>query len=383
MGKGEWTIMAIFTAIGVVFTIIAITAESVVAKWIWGILAFAVLAFTLYATIEGVVKSKRKPKDMADLLLEYLKEESKKPDFAQKLADGADEQAARRDLLYKAQQPYDDDYGYSCTNPIMTSSVWSSDKYLGNLRTLDGKQFTWDRLGSQCVYQIGTVENVMVDEYQLRINNWPDKVIYICPYGHNGTFAPKGLTLQEKIDKSVQTICRLYPSFDLEEQKQNPTFLQLIKLGIGMQEAYEVIYKDRLLMRKAASLAPEGTACISDEEAYQFLCNKDEFLGTVCYEAVTDEDVKTFAAEIGVTLGTGEIILKQERANAIQKATERKDYYRLQSNLVEEICREYPQFNLTKEMENQSFVNIVQAGIGLQLAFEVLHIDELFTRKAQ
>ncbi|MBQ9929635.1 MAG: hypothetical protein IJO72_02510 [Oscillospiraceae bacterium] len=382
MGKGEWTIMAVFTAIGVILAIIAITAESVIAKWIWGILAFAVLVFTLYATIEGIVKSKRKPKDMADLLLEYLKAESKKPDFAQKFADGVDEQSARRDLLYKAQQPYDDDYGYSCTNPIMTSSVWASDKYLGNLRTFDGEQFVWNRVGSQCVYQIGSVKNVMVDEYKIIANNWPDMVIYICPYGHNGSFAPKGLTLQEKIDKTAQAICRIYPSFDLEEEKHNPTFLQLIRLGIGMQEAYEVLNKEKLLSRKPANLTTEAETYISEDEAYQILCKRDEFLGTVCYEAVTEDDAKAFAEKLGVSFNTGKILLEEKRANEVKKATERKDYYRLQSNLVEEICREYPQFNLTKEMENQSFVNIVQAGIGLQLAFEVLHIDELFVRKA-
>ena len=63
MGKTEWTMTAIFTAIGAIFTIIAISVESVVAKWIWGILAAAVFIFTIYAIIDAIVKSRRKPKD--------------------------------------------------------------------------------------------------------------------------------------------------------------------------------------------------------------------------------------------------------------------------------------------------------------------------------
>ena len=75
MGKTEWTMTGIFTAIGALFTIFAISAESVVAKWIWGILAVAVFAFTIYAIIDAIVKSKRKPKDFADLLLQYMEQE--------------------------------------------------------------------------------------------------------------------------------------------------------------------------------------------------------------------------------------------------------------------------------------------------------------------
>lgn len=383
MEKGKWTMIAIFTAICAVFAIIAIAAESIATKWIWGILAFAVLAFTFHSTIEGIKKRKRKSKDMVDSFLNYLDDESKKTDFAQTLADGIDAHSGRRDLLYKAQQPYNEDYGYCCTNPIMTSSMWSSDKYLANLRTLDGKQFTWDRLSSQCVYQIGTVENVMVDQYLLRINSVPNKVIYICPYGHNSLYTPRGLTLQEKLNETTHIIRQLYPSFDLEEETQNATFLKLLNFGFGMQEVYEVIHKDSLLIRKTASLALEGVACASEEETYQFLCKNDDFLGTVCYEEVTEEQVQVFAKETGTSLNGARIILPKERAAAIKKATERKDYYMKQSKLVNKIRNEYPQFDLAKEMTNTTFANMVQSGIGLQLAFELLHIDELFVRKAQ
>lgn len=326
--------------------------------------------------IMRILTGKRKEKDATDVLLKYLKEESKKTDFAQKLADGSDAQSARRDLLYKAQQPYDDDYGYCCTNPIMTSSVWSSDKYLADLRTLDGKHFTWERLGSQCVYRIGNIENVMVDEYQLKVNNWPDKIIYICPYGHNDLFTPKGLTLQEKIDTAAQAIRQLYPSFDLEEEKKNLKFLRLIQLGVGIQEAYEVIHKNSLLARKASSPVTVNSVRISDEEAYQLLCSYDNFLKTDCYSA---EEIRTYAKGLGVSYSTAERLLNKNRIVEIER---KKDWYMQQSKLVNEIRNEYPQFSLAYEIKNETFANLVQAGINLQLAFEIVHVDELFTRKA-
>ena len=61
MGKVEWTMTAIFTAIGALFTSFAVSAESAVAKWIWGILAAAVFIFTIYAIIDAIVKSRRNP----------------------------------------------------------------------------------------------------------------------------------------------------------------------------------------------------------------------------------------------------------------------------------------------------------------------------------
>lgn len=380
MGKGEWTIMAIFTAIGAVLTIVAISVESVVAKWIWGILAVAVFAFTIYATIEGIVKSRRKPKDMADLLMDYLKEEAKKPDFAQKLADGADVQAQRRDLLFKAQRPHDADYGYSCANPIMTSSVWSSDKYLANLRTFDGKQFTWERKGSHCLYHIGEVENVMVDEYQLKLNNWPDKTIFICPYGHNGSFAPKGLVLQEEVDRVCQEIKKNHPSFDIEKEKENQLFLKLLKYGFGIKTAYEILHKDELLTKRTTATG-NNILGLSSEEYFEILCDNDSFLRSVKeYENDIEGEIKRRAEKNGLSFGTMSILFRHEREEEAQKAEKIKEHYLVQSQKAELLAREYANFDLREELKNEAFTQLVEAEIDLQLAYEIVHIDELFVR---
>ncbi len=196
MGKTEWTMTAIFTAIGAIFTIIAISVESVVAKWIWGILAAAVFIFTIYAIIDAIVKSRRKPKDLADLLLQYMEQESKKPGFKEDFAKKMEASANRRDILFESQRPDEENFGYSMSNPVMTSTVSSSDRYLASLRTLDGKSFTWERHASYCV-NIGDVEGVMVDKYQLYLDGEAYTEIFLCPYGHSSSYVPQGLKLAD------------------------------------------------------------------------------------------------------------------------------------------------------------------------------------------
>lgn len=196
MGKAEYTMMAIFTAIGAIFTVIAISVESVIAKWIWGILAAVVFVFTIYATIDSIIKSRRKPKDFADLLLQYMEQESKKPGFKEDFAKKMEASANRRNVLFESQRPDEENFGYSMSNPVMTSTVSSSDRYLERLRTLDGKSFTWERHGAYCV-NIGDVEGVMVDKYQLYLDGEEYAELFICPYGHSSSYVPHGLTLAE------------------------------------------------------------------------------------------------------------------------------------------------------------------------------------------
>lgn len=196
MGKVEWTMTAIFTAIGALFTFLAISADSMAAKWIWGILAAAVFIFTLYAAIDAIIKSRRKPKDLADLLIRHMEQEAKKPGFKEDLAKKMEASANRRTVLFKSQRPEEENFGYSMSNPVMTSTVSSSDRYLERLRTLDGKSFTWERNGSYCV-NIGDVEGVMVDKYQLYVDGEEYAEIFLCPYGHSSSYVPHGLTLAE------------------------------------------------------------------------------------------------------------------------------------------------------------------------------------------
>lgn len=104
MKKDEIILMSVFAGIGTVFAIIGVLVESIVAKWIWWILAIAVFGFTLYATIDAIVKNKRKPKDIFDLMIKMLEEEEKKPDFEENLKKNIEESAKRRDILFEGQK---------------------------------------------------------------------------------------------------------------------------------------------------------------------------------------------------------------------------------------------------------------------------------------
>lgn len=125
MSKTDIQMTAIFTGIGIVFAVIAFAVKSTLAKWIWGILAVVIFAFTIYAVIDAIIKNKRRPQDFADLLARAVAEEAKKPDFAKRMEEAAN----RRDILFKGQRTSDSDYGHSASNPIMTSTVSRSDEY--------------------------------------------------------------------------------------------------------------------------------------------------------------------------------------------------------------------------------------------------------------
>lgn len=197
MKKDDVIMSVVIGGIGVVFAVIAFLVHSTVAKWIWGILAVAVIGLCIYGTIDAIVRSRRKPKDMAELMVDFLKEQAKKPDFAEKMMKGIESGAQRREALYAGQRPEEDDYGYSTENPIMTSTINSTDRYLEALRTEGGKAVTWERLGSICLRELYGCENIMVDRYQLFVDGTAFKEIYICPYGHQSSHAPKGMYLAE------------------------------------------------------------------------------------------------------------------------------------------------------------------------------------------
>ena len=112
--------------------------------------------------------------------------------------EGLEEKGKRRDQLFDGQRLNADDYGYSEENPIMTSTIARTDDYLQKLRAPDGRSFTWERNGSISMREVHGVKSVIVDSYTLYLEGEKYKTIYICPYGHQSTTAPKGLALKEQ-----------------------------------------------------------------------------------------------------------------------------------------------------------------------------------------
>lgn len=102
---------------------------------------------------------------------------------------------SKRDAIFAGQRPLQEDYGYSCENPICTFSIGSSKKYLSRLRTTDGSQLYWTRLGSLSLKECNGVQNVIVDVYQLYLHGKEYAEIYICPYAKDCENVPKGMVL--------------------------------------------------------------------------------------------------------------------------------------------------------------------------------------------
>lgn len=101
----------------------------------------------------------------------------------------------RCDIIFGAQRPDDEDFGFCVDKPICTSSISSSERYLSLLRTEDGDALTWYRYGSQMAKNIKGIKGVMVDVYQLYLDGKEYKTIYLCPYGYNTAYVPKGFKL--------------------------------------------------------------------------------------------------------------------------------------------------------------------------------------------
>ena len=84
------------------------------------------------------------------------------------------------------------EFGLEITNPIPTSSVPDSYFYLSKLRTNDGSEITYKRIGSMEAPNIDQI----IDGYVLYLNNKEITKIFICPYNkRTSTKAPKGFKL--------------------------------------------------------------------------------------------------------------------------------------------------------------------------------------------
>ena len=84
------------------------------------------------------------------------------------------------------------EFGLEITNPIPTSSIPDSYFYLNSLRTQNGSEITFNRIGSMGAPNISQT----IDAYTISANEQELATIYICPYNKKtSTKAPKGFML--------------------------------------------------------------------------------------------------------------------------------------------------------------------------------------------
>ena len=198
MDKESRILLFAFVGVGSIFTVIAIAVDSIIAKCIWFILATIVFGFTICAVVDYVIKRKRRDKKFEKFAMDLLIEADNDPEFIAGIEQRVAINHITKNTLFASQRPNDADYGYSLSNPIMTESILYSEGYLKCLRTPDGKSFTWERNASHYVPKISGIEDVMVDEYQLYLDGEKHSVIYICPYGHSGSYVPRGFAFFNK-----------------------------------------------------------------------------------------------------------------------------------------------------------------------------------------
>lgn len=411
MKKEELIVILSFATVGGVFSIIAATIENFVAKSVCSILGIVFGAVCVFLVIDVVVKKYKKPKDLTDKVVDFLKEEMKKTNFEEDFIKKIESNSEKRERIYEGQLPDKDDYGYCKNNPITTSSPSSSEDYLKMLRTPDGEFFRWKRTGSCCVPEINGVKNVMVDEYMLELNDENFKTIYICPYGRNSSYVPKGLVLEEKrkledeankkgmsvdqliylhiltqkeekelkkFDEQTNKIKLIYPDFNLSEEMKNPIFKELVNEKINMQSVYEVLHKSDLLVKKNIGVAlNQDSNDQSIESYYDVLYKNDDYL----INLQTKENLKKKFQEGGFTAEQIKLLIKIENENREIKIKNHKSNCLNQSEIAKKIKFEYPQFDLNSALLNNEFKRLVYMGIDMQIVYEIIYIDELFDRK--
>lgn len=84
------------------------------------------------------------------------------------------------------------EFGLEITNPIPASSIPDGYFYLSKLRTQDGYEITYDRIGSMSAPNIKDI----VDGYRISVKGSEVATVYICPYSvSTSSKAPKGFKL--------------------------------------------------------------------------------------------------------------------------------------------------------------------------------------------
>ena len=103
--------------------------------------------------------------------------------------------ADRREAIFSGQKFQRDDFGFSESNPICTSSILSGEKYLALLRTDSGEMLQWIREGTISVQNLHGAGPVNEEVYTLYLHGEKYRKLYICPFGRNSTHVPVGLAL--------------------------------------------------------------------------------------------------------------------------------------------------------------------------------------------
>ena len=339
----------------------------------------------------------------------FLKGIFKKKKAVSDIETTLNESSKKRDIIFNAQEPMSENYGYSPINPICTFSINHSIKYLNRLKTTNGERLFWIRIGSMSLVECNNARNVIVDKYQLYLHGEPNTIIYICPYAKDSSYTPKGLVLTDekeqsdfcgdicelaqkenltseqfvriqaleyenlklfrnKLDSELENLQQMYPWFRIEDEMRNSLFIDLIDFGIDAKTVFEYIHRNELFKQVVAledlSSAEKSKECIigilekASISIRQNIVNscsliKEEF-------GVADQQIeKMLRAEIDAACLEWDFTLLVEKAKKVK--------------------RNYPQFELVNEYANLKFRKMLRK-FDMQVVYEIQHFSELFVR---
>ncbi|MDG4945734.1 hypothetical protein NMK71_04850 [Weeksellaceae bacterium KMM 9713] len=109
-------------------------------------------------------------------------------EISRKLSQVSNPNGADQDMMPEGYG----EFGLEITNPIPASSIPDSYFYLNRLKTENGSEITYKRVGGMIAPNISHT----VDAYSISANGQELAIIYICPYNKKtSTLAPHGFTL--------------------------------------------------------------------------------------------------------------------------------------------------------------------------------------------
>lgn len=127
----------------------------------------------------------------------------------------ADEQViakgqARRDIITSNERPNDTDYGYSEHNPICTSSIKETERYLQRLRSAllpNGAKcpIRCIRNGSVSISKCNGADKVILDIYEVTVPAFKPVILYFCPYAHSTYHVPRNFQLLNENDPNLKS----------------------------------------------------------------------------------------------------------------------------------------------------------------------------------
>lgn len=331
-------------------------------------------------------------------------------------------------VLFAAQKPNSEDYGYSVENPICTSSMAGTEQYLRRLCTKSGQRFTWTAptsIRSDC----HGITDIGIDRYTLLLDSVKFNDLYIIPFVGQSEFPPYGLFFVDNIkdlseereafewgvpidlyrgireaevaatakrEKEAQDhqhwlsyntkrIMEIYPTFNLQNEMSNPTFTKLMDIEFDIVESYEYAHRSELFERVPTENMTK-TYDFSKYTANYFysILETIEYDNLIEPSPLTPQQLREKAHEMGIdSLETVQRLIEQEHKAIKESIGEKKRYLIEIASQVPKLKQKYPEFDLQYEYNKGTMFKTLYPLLSLVEAYELTYFKRLFRKKVE